>query len=153
MEIKNGDLLEAFSKGEIAAIGHQTNCKNAFGPIIAALIKKKFPAAWEADCKFTEEFTPEEKLGKISVGEVGQGYVINLYGQQSWSMGARQTDYEALYSALEAARDFLKEKGLTSFGLPYKVGSNRGGGDWRIVSAIIEVVFENSGIDVVIYKI
>jgi len=156
MQTINGDLLTALEKGEIQCIGHQTNCMNAFGPIIAAKIKKKFPEAWWADCVFSKDHTPYEKLGKISYGELETGqYVLNLYAQLDFGSqsSGRKTNYESLYRALEVARDFMKEKYLTKIGFPFKMGSDRAGGDWRIVSSIIEVIFQDSGIDVTIYQL
>ncbi len=153
MQTKNGDLLQALAVGEISALAHQANCLNAFGPIIAAKIKKAFPEAWQADCAFSKNHTPYEKLGHISTAEIESGgTIINIYGQLSWSSTERSTNYESLYRGLEATRDFLKQKGLTSIGFPSKLGSNRAGGDWRIIKQMLEVVFENSGIEVTIYE-
>lgn len=151
---KSGDLLAAFKNGEIQNIAHGCNCQNSFGPVIAAKIKKEFPEAWAKDCEISKSYTPEEKLGRAFSAKTNFGTVYNVYSQLCYGRkGLRYSNYEAIYNGLEEVKDHLIYRNQTSLGLPYLIFSNNAGADWRIVEKMIEVVFENSGIEVIIYKL
>ncbi len=60
--------------------------------------------------------------------------VINAYTQYSFGLDKRHTDYDALRSAFKlVAKDFAGQR----IGYP-KIGAFRGGGDWEIISQIID---------------
>lgn len=162
---KQGNLLLA---NDVEVIGHQANCQNTFGSGIARTIKELYPEAYEADCIAATDKV--NKLGEISFAKIGPNaynppakYIFNLYGQNLYGKGTRQTNYEALYSALEKMANKLKpteqDKMMFDFdrsptvGFPYQMGSFRGGGSWDIVSRLIEVAFDGYGGDVIIYRL
>ncbi len=155
---KSGNLLLA---KDVVAIGHQANCQNTFGSGIARTIREMYPNAYAAD---TAAFkTGNAKLGEISVGAISSEpngpssirRIYNLYGQNLYGRGPRQTNYDALYSALEAMVKHLRESTVTDVpvGFPYKMGSDRGGGSWDVVSRLIEVAFDDYDGDVIIYRL
>jgi hypothetical protein len=41
---------------------------------------------------------------------------------------------------------------LKQLGVPYKMASDRAGGDWRIVEAMLESVFDSTSIEVVVVE-
>jgi hypothetical protein len=51
--------------------------------------------------------------------------------------------------------DFLGKMNMHNkvIGIPYKMGCDRGGGDWEIVFEIIKIVFGNSPFEILICKI
>lgn len=72
--------------------------------------------------------------------------VANLFGQDSYGRGFCQTDYVALEKAIATvAKTAAKYK--KSVGFPYKIGCDLAGGDWSIVSKIIEKYFMDSEVD------
>lgn len=167
---KSGNLLLAT---DVVAIGHQANCQNTFGSGIARSIREMYPEAYAADTEATTK--NHNTLGSISVGEIqwlshvvwqdGSGAmrnahnssirrIYNLYGQNLYGRAVRQTNYDALYNALEKMAKHLRESTINDVpvGFPYKMGSDRGGGSWDIVSRLIEVAFDGYEGDVVIYK-
>jgi hypothetical protein len=73
-----------------------------------------------------------------------------MYCQFNFGRDKRHTNYEAVYSALNLVRHNLVSNGLKSISFPRNMCSTLGGADWRIIEKMIEVVFENSGIDVYI---
>ncbi len=157
---KDGNLL---TDPSIAVIGHQANCQNTFGSGIAASIKEMYPSAYEADTLSAKN--KANVLGNISyVGTKKDDrhvVIFNLYGQNLFGKETRKTDYEALFSALSRMKgvcDMAKGtysalgKPMPTVGFPYKMGCDRGGGDWRIVERLIEVAFEGYEGDVAIVK-
>lgn len=158
---KEGNLLLA---NDIEIIGHQANCQNTFGSGIARTIRELFTEAYEADCTATEDKV--NKLGAYSFAKIEPNtynpslkYIFNLYGQNLYGRGVRQTDYEGLYSALEGMHNTIKtSQQFANFrdatvGFPYQMGSFRGGGSWDVVSRLIEVAFDGYLGDVIIYRL
>ena len=156
---KEGNLL--LSK-DVEVIGHQANCQNTFGSGIARSIREMYPAAYEADCSAAR--AKVNTLGRFSVGYIPAENnsssirrIYNLYGQNLFGKGTRQTNYDALYSALEGMANDLMENDMDlpapSVGFPYQMGSFRGGGSFDIVSRLIEVAFDDYPNDVIIYRL
>ena len=132
-------------------IGHCCNCFTTMGSGVAAAIKVKYPEAYDSDCLTTKG--DGKKLGTVSLAVVKTPdnqimAVANLYGQYKFG-NERDLDYDAIYNALVALKGKLKPT-VKTIAFPYKMGCDRAGGDWRIVEKMIEVVFENSGFDVII---
>lgn len=155
MKYVTGDLIKAAQNGDVDVIAHQCNCFCNMGKGIAPLIKKAFPEAWQADLHTTRG--DRTKLGTVSVGispnQVGGCVrVYNLYGQHSYGGGVVNTDYVALRQSLKAMADRLTAGGAEDLhiGLP-KIGCGHGGGDWKIVSQMIED--ELGQFDVTIYTL
>ena len=130
------------------AIIHQANCFHTMGSGIAAFIREKFPEAYIADCE-TKRGDPE-KIGTFSFAKVQNPeypnvkVIVNLYSQFDFNGNYRCTRYDALTDGLTALRDKMRSKAngkLRTLAIPFRIGSNRGGGDWRVVRAIIESVF------------
>lgn len=150
---KDGNLLTAT---DVEVIAHQVNCQNTFGAGIAKSIREMYPKAYHAD-------TMAYKDGKAILGNFSFCHidgpvrkVFNLYGQNLYGTKQRQTNYDALYNALEGMKNHLVENEedlpAPNIGLPYLMGCGLGGGDWRIVERLIEVAFHNYSGDVIIYK-
>jgi O-acetyl-ADP-ribose deacetylase (regulator of RNase III) len=156
---KEGNLLLA---KDVEVISHQANCQNTFGSGIARTIREMYPAAYEADCSAAR--AKVNTLGRFSVGYIPAdnnpssiSRIYNLYGQNLFGKGTRQTNYDALYSALEGMAHDLTENDMDlpvpSVGFPYQMGSFRGGGNWDIVSRLIEVAFDDYPNDVIVYRL
>jgi O-acetyl-ADP-ribose deacetylase (regulator of RNase III) len=164
---KDGNLLTA---NDVQVIGHQANCQNTFGSGIARSIYEMYYQAFNADCIAAKRKL--NVLGTFSFANIGPEQsakhssticrIYNLYGQNLYGPGIRRTNYEALYNALEGMANTLRatEEDLQMFdfnrepavGFPYLMGSALGGGNWDIVSRLIEVAFDGYGSDVIIYK-
>lgn len=151
---KNGNLLLA---DDVDMVVHQANLFHTFGAGIAAQIRVQYPEAYAADCA-----TPnghKSKLGTFSLAKVKRNkspqikYIANLYSQSGLGGKDRQTSYDAMVEGLTALRDTM-EKDYPDYvlGMPHLIGCGLANGNWTIVRAIIESVFANSSINVVIYK-
>lgn len=155
IEYKTGDLIAAFTAGEVEAIAHQANCQNTMNSGVAKAIKKAYPEAYEADCQTIKGDTA--KLGSLTfvivpVARHAPGFIFNLYGQFYYGRepGVVYTDLAALANAFMQMRVCLDAVGVTSVGLP-KLGCGLGGAEWEDVEAIIEEHLE--GLDVTVYTL
>lgn len=156
---KKGNLLES----NCDIICHQVNCKRAMGRGIAGQIRQKWPKAYEDYCynidyMYENDFVKQSSdlLGMISWTELEDNkYVMNFFSQDEYYPRDRcHTDYEAFTKCCKALKNFITEYNLdklkTIIGFPYKIGCGLAGGNWDIVSAIIEREFE--GYEVEIYE-
>jgi O-acetyl-ADP-ribose deacetylase (regulator of RNase III) len=122
-----------------AVICHQVNCKHVMGGGLALQIRGRFPKAY---AMYMDK--PDWKLGDCQLVNVRSGgWVANLAGQDDFGRGSVQTDYGSLAMALRTARDFADANGLTLY-LPYMIGCGLAGGDWSIVSELIEEFAPNA---------
>lgn len=124
---------------------HQCNCFCNWGAGIARTMRSKYPAAWGADLLTTPG--DKNKMGTYTYWTDNLISVINVYGQYTMGRTKTQTDYDALRSAL---RKVNKDFPSGTIGMP-KVGCGLGGGNWNIVSKIIEEEFKDR--EVTIYEI
>ena len=149
---------------DVDIIGHQCNCQNTFGSGIARSIREMYPEAYAADTR--AHSLRQNTLGSLSFARIRPEtsakhgtkikFIFNLYGQNLFGRDSRQTDYEAIYSALELmANDITKNPLFDSnftVGFPYKMASDRGGARWEIIENMIGVAFENYPGNVIIVK-
>lgn len=149
MQIIDGDLFDFFVGGPMKercdVIMHVCNCQGVMGSGIALSIRKKFPPAYEAYKGFHMRMGGSDiPLGSISHATInGDGkLIINLHAQRFYGGdGRRYLDYEALYKCLVTASVLVFAEGHTRIGVPYLMGCDRAGGDWKIVDAMCESVF------------
>lgn len=145
IEERDGDI---FKQQDLDVIAHQANCFCTFGAGIAAVIANLFPEAAAAD-KQTKH-GDKTKMGTFSSAVITRGdrkfIIANVYSQYGASTQSRQTEYDHLVNGLEKVRDAMKVSSgdlPAKIGLPYGLGSDLAGGNWKIVKAIVESVFEN----------
>ena len=153
----SGDLFTRFETNELVtfdAIAHVCNCQGVMGSGIAAAIKGKYPSAFSAYIKSYENWQAYScgvpLLGSISYAEVDpKKFVFNMNAQDLYESGLRHLNYEALYKTLCVVKNLMLFNNLKTLGVPYNMGSDRAGGDWNVVVAMIDSVFDtSSGISV-----
>lgn len=136
MKVVQGDLLALAHDGEFDIIAHGCNCFCNMGKGIALEIRKRYPAAFAAD-KDTEKGS-REKLGTCSfasvVGSRQPFTIVNAYTQFHWSGPKPLADYDAIRRCLRWIRTTYPGRRI---GLP-RIGAGLAGGDWAIISALIE---------------
>lgn len=152
---KKGDVLAALKNGDVDVLIHQTNCKGVMGSGIAKQIKEQFPVVYEA-YKLQQQYQGL-KLGEYSFAEVItqefdpycfkpeiRGLIINVNGQDAYVDRTKcNTNYAALGKALLDCSKIIPKHMIVS--MP-KIGAGLGGGDWKVIEAIIESVFQDRGI-------
>jgi len=135
MKIISGDLIKMGLTGDFDVIVHGCNCFHTMGGGIALTIKKVFPSAFQADKQ--TEYGDENKLGTYSDTIINNNghylVVLNAYTQYNYGGNGVNVNYDAIEKVFkQIAKDF---NGLR-IGYP-KIGCGLAGGDWAIVSDII----------------
>jgi O-acetyl-ADP-ribose deacetylase (regulator of RNase III) len=131
---ETGDLLKCTE----AHILHSCNDRGVMGSGIAKALRDEYPEV------FTEYRVIFEKNG-LALGDVivvptpDQKIVYNLIGQRGFGRdGKVYVDYDAIRTGLQK----VNEMGFDPVAMP-KIGAGLGGGDWKIIEAIIEEEFTN----------
>jgi O-acetyl-ADP-ribose deacetylase (regulator of RNase III) len=134
MKIIEKDILTV----EYAIIAHQVNCQGVMGAGLALKIARKWPTAKR--CCSTALLSGKH-LGDIAYGMSGnfatKVIVAHLFAQDKYGRDKRQTDYEALSSCLAKLNDLHTRISRPVY-LPYGLGCGLAGGDWDVVSELIE---------------
>ena len=117
---------------------HQTNCCGVMGSGIAKAIRSKYPDVYKEYKQLCEQNKDNKKtlLGTVQAVPSKGKVILNCFGQENFGPGL-QTDYDALRSCFKIINERAKEIGFTRVGMP-KIGAGLGGGDWKIISAIID---------------
>lgn len=129
-----GDLIKMAIDGQFDVIIHGCNCFCTMGAGIAKNIKKQFPEAYQKDLKTAKG--EKSKLGEISwVKTMNESLiVVNGYTQFNWKGNGRKVDYEAIRQVFKKVKE-----NFTGLKIGYPaIGAGLAGGDWEIISEIIE---------------
>lgn len=158
MKTYEGNLLEHFTgraRPEVSAIAHVCNCQGVMGSGIAKAIRTRYPEAYQAYKSFEKNSSKGLSLGSVSTAVIDSDkHIYNLHAQQFYGTdGRRYLNYEALYASLENVCDSMCFSGLKTLGVPYKMGSDRAGGDWNVVAAMLSSIFEQHNIEVIAIKL
>lgn len=140
MRVVHGDLLELAQRGAFDVIVHGCNCHCNMDLGIALAIRRQFPQAYQADQQTAKG--SRLKLGSFSAATVevntGPLIVVNAYTQFDWKGPGVKADYPAIRSVMAAIAGAF---GQVRLGYP-KIGAGLAGGDWSVISAIIDEEFE-----------
>lgn len=150
-----GDILEPnISESELVLVCHQVNCKGVMGGGLAKQIKDKYPGVFQNYADKCRQIT----VGIGGLGDVqyvsviaDAGYIVaNIFGQDGFGRDKCYTDYDALNKAFEnIAMGFPN----AIIRIPYLFGCGLAGGNWDIVTGIIEDKLVSKGIKVEIWKL
>ena len=150
MKVIEGDLLKLAQDGEFDVIIHGCNCQCQMGKGIALTIKNQYPEVYRADC-LTEKGS-KDKLGTYSSAKVSSHKstftIINAYTQFHWRGTGIKADYEAIRSVMKKLKKDFQGK---RFGYPL-IGAGLAGGDWTIISEIIDQELTGEDHTLVKYK-
>jgi hypothetical protein len=153
MKTVEGDIF----KGEWDGMVHCANLYSAMNSGIAKSVKARWPKAAQVDVNGA--------LGHFSyctVNHLGRDRtVFNLYGQVGIGNDGhpmnRNARYDAIHDGVFRICELMtcRSPGQNlRLAFPYRIASDRAGGDWRIVSAILESISEKTpNIEFVIYKL
>lgn len=148
-----------FAQADINVVVHQCNVHHTFGAGIARIIRENYPYAYDADLATVKG--DKSKVGTFSVGKPKDGvassttpFFVNMYSQENFGEEGRDTRYDAMADALKKLEKSLsKAPDKYVLGIPYGMGAGLARGSWHIITAIIEDVFYNSPVKVVICRI
>lgn len=154
LKIIDGDIFE--SGADI--IAHQVNCQGVMGSGVAKQVREKYPLVFRRYREQCEMFG-SDLLGVCYLfceNDLATPIIANLFAQDKFGYdGKCYTDYDALRNALSMLKTKINTyPGLSGvspkIAIPYLMGCHRGGGDWEIVSKMIEE--ELAGCDVTLYR-
>ena len=125
-------------------ICQQVNMQGVMGAGLAKQIKQKWPVVFGL---YQEKLrNPRTTLGDVDFVSVNAGITVaSIFAQRGYGRGVRQTDYAALEMGLKAIAGFVRVPREQFPGykiwdvyVPYGIGCGLGGGDWDVVSKLIE---------------
>lgn len=141
IEYRYGNLLET----DVRYIAHCVNAQGKMNAGIARDIRYRFPEAYQA---YTLAYRERRlKLGYVIGATSGDKIVLNIVGQEYYGRdGRRYLDYPALRKAIKAINRNIREP--VAFPM---IGCGLAGGDWKIVSDILET--ESTNFQPIVYSI
>ena len=156
MSIKfiDGNIFSRLSASKPTYICQQVNCKGVMGAGLAMQICIQWPVVYQRYLEFCYG-NNGNKLGTYQEVLVEPKlYVVNLFGQNGYGRGERQTNYAALATALFSFfRDCAQKNQDVTIRLPYGLGCGLAGGDWNTVLDIISDAAKAWNVNVEIWKL
>lgn len=124
-------------------ICHQVNCQGVMGSGIARQIRERWPEVYESYRDFYEDcvWRNRNMLGNIDFVPIWntKQMVINMFCQDKCGYdGERYTSYDAFATALYNIA-YKVDEGC-GIGFPKNIGCGLGGGNWKVISALIEEI-------------
>lgn len=143
IEYLKGNLLDA----ESGVIAHGCNARGVMGSGVAKYVREKYPGAYEKynlRCKLYTD--PKVLMGDVIWYEVpekeGTLYIANAITQLDFGAdGKRYVSYEAVDKAFYTINKAMSDN--ETLHIPM-IGAGLGGGDWDVISSIIEANVYNA---------
>lgn len=138
IEYRVGNLFDT----NIRFIGHGCNCMGRMGSGVAKIVKEQYPKAYEdykKACNMAAT-NPAALLGMmVAVDTEDQKTILNMFTQKEYGTDKRHVDYEAVYKVFDFLNTFFKgyPEHERYVAIP-KIGAGLAGGNWKIISTIIE---------------
>ena len=147
MKTVKGNLIDLAENGEFDLIVHGANCFHTMGSGIAKEIRARYPQVYKVDCEHSDK-GDKEKLGTytgISIDSNSHRFIVlNGYTQFEYGYeGKDRCDYDAIKLLFKTIKeDFSNILDVdVRIGYP-KIGCGLAGGDWDLVSKIIDEELE-----------
>ena len=137
MKIINGDIIAEIKNKNFDVFVHGCNCFHVMGGGVAKLLKDNFPGVLKADITLTKK-GDRYKLGTYSCMIDGSVTIVNGYTQFGFGSDKCHLDYAALRGLFcRIKKDFFGSR------IAYpKIGAGLAGGNWSIISMIIDEELE-----------
>ena len=147
-----GNLLDS----DCDYICHQVNCQGVMGSGIARQIRERWPEVYKGYLRYCDQHGRNtiELLGDV-LGvcvniNMHDKWVVNMFAQGWYGYdGSRFTSYDAFSECLTAIRERVPRD--KTIGFPKNIGCGLGGGNWKVISALIEEILGSTH-DVYIYE-
>jgi len=147
MKTIKGDLVELAKNGEFDVIAHGTNCFCTMGAGIAKSLRQEFPAVYKADLKTKKGDL--NKLGTCCFVHIDNEFtIVNAYIQYDYGRDGKKVNYDAVRSCMKSIKKHFPN---AKIGLP-KIGAGLAGGDWNVISEIIEEELKGMDVTLVVFE-
>lgn len=130
---------------ERGVLVHQVNCSGVMGAGLAKKIANKWPMVKDDYLAHCRLIAPADLPGITIRTEVAANlFVVSAFGQLNYGRapGKCYTNYRALAIAFAAIQEANQQRELAPaplpVHLPHGIGCGLAGGDWHVVSALIE---------------
>jgi len=149
MKTITGNILD-IKEGWIC---HQVNLKGVAGKGLAKQIKDKYPKWYEeyhkdcielkfilGDCSW---FDVVKNIDNIDYKQIKSEYLVicNMFAQEGFGTDKKHTNYYAFAQCLSIIKDYSEDIQMY---FPYKIGCGLGGGDWKVISEMIETAIPDA---------
>ena len=149
MKYIDGDIIKLAKEGNFDVIGHGCNCFLTMGAGLALKIKQTWPSVAMADaCTKKGDKTKLGTFTFLDTFETNELTILNLYTQFGYDSFVPQVDYSAIRECMAGIKKRYSGKRI---GLPL-IGAGLGGGDWNIISQIIEDELGDEDVTIVKFK-
>lgn len=150
----SGNVLET----PIEIIAHQVNCLGTMGAGLAKQIKDKYPQVESWYKIYCHKRYEQKILGTGQIVCQADHTFFNIFGQYGYGTSKRQTDYEAFKSGFKDVilkYRFMDNdyKSQVKIAIPYHIGCGLAGGDWKIISKILEQLESEENVEFIAYKL
>lgn len=127
-------------------IVQQVNCQGVMGAGLAKQLRSKYPVVYDSYKHLCSINKPESLLGIHQIIAVGPDTnVCNIFAQLNYGRGQLQTNYDAFRFAIGQLKIKINQSAYDGdVYFPEGIGCGLAGGDWNIVSGIINEVFPNA---------
>jgi O-acetyl-ADP-ribose deacetylase (regulator of RNase III) len=148
IEYRNGDLFST----DIELILHGCNSKGVMGSGVAKIVREQFPgtyAAYQLWCSKgfrLGQYLAVPERGKVIINAVTQ----QEYGKVAVQTGPNPVRYVSYDAVAEIMHSLNKAYTGSTIAMP-TIGAALGGGDWAVISAIIES--ELKTVQAVVYRL
>lgn len=137
---KKGNAVDAVINGDAHLLLHVANCQGVMGSGIAKEVKAKFPSAFT---NYKNAIDAGFGLGCFTRSDCYK--VFNLHAQEFYGnkRTTRYLSYKALITCLRDLENYEFQLQDTygselKIAIPYKMGSDRAGGNWETVLEIVD---------------
>lgn len=147
-----GDLIAEAHKGEFDVIAHGCHCFCSMAEGLARQMRETFNAHL-LSLESPSHKGDINKLGQIEWASrptaSGEVVIVNCYTQYIFHPTSKPFDYDAFTVCLKKMNHVFKGKHI---GFP-KIGTHKAGGDWDVISYLIERELTDCTVSVVEYAL
>ena len=140
MKIKyvKGDVTEA----KESIIAHGCNAQGVMGSGVAAIIRKKYPDAFVDYMQRHNEYGLHLGTTNCFFDMDSSKTIANCITQEFYGTDKRHADYEGIANVMHRLNSYSTSYLCDAVAMPL-IGAGLAGGDWNVISAIIESEFKD----------
>lgn len=150
IKVVEGNVIDAVLNGECDFMLHVTNAKHVMGSGVAKEVKERIPSA------YTNYLETDKNEAALSWSDDYECF--NLTAQKDYGrLSVRYLKYDWFIQCIESLKTmelclqnhFGKSK--LKIAIPCKMGSDRAGGDWRVICELLEGMLGHH--EIIAYKL
>lgn len=133
-----GDLFDT----DCRIIAHGCNAQGVMGGGVARIVRDRYPEAYEDYRRIAD--SEGLQLGRVYVTMCKEKLIANMITQDRFGAdGKRYVSYDAVAKACESLDELAAKLKIDRVALP-QIGAGLGGGDWKVIEAIIQASFNKT---------